>query len=131
MVGHGLLIAGKVLANGAPMTKLYANMKSSSDSPPTKSDIASRIANGHSFDKLVITQNEFKELGVNTRERFAGFIDNIMNNASGSDLRTLSNGRVAYWDNSTNMVVIYDPNSSDWGTAFRPTDGRIYFDGLK
>ena len=59
----------------------------------------------------------------------AKHIDNIINNPS--ETKSLSNGRTAYWDNNTKTVVIHDPKSKDGGTAFIPTNGKKYFDGLK
>jgi filamentous hemagglutinin len=74
---------------------------------------------------------EFAGLGIRTVKQFQGFIDDIMSSASGADVRKLSGGRTAYWDNATGTVVIHNPKASDQGTAFRPKDGRAYFDGLK
>jgi hypothetical protein len=48
--------------------------------------------------------------------------------AKGSDVKQLSNGRTAYWSDKEKMVVIHDPYNPDGGTAFRPTQGRYYFD---
>lgn len=45
-----------------------------------------------------------------------------------SDVKTLSNGRRAYWNDKQDMVVIEDPSNPDGGTAFRPIDGKVYFD---
>jgi hypothetical protein len=41
------------------------------------------------------------------------------------EMRTLSNGRTAYWYDGT--VVIRNPGAADGGTAYRPTDGYDYF----
>ena len=46
-------------------------------------------------------------------------------------VRNLSNGRVAYWDNASGTVVIRNPGAIDGGTAFKPTQGKIYFDNLR
>lgn len=59
---------------------------------------------------------------------FAGHVENVINRAS--EVRNLSNGRTAYWDSSTGTVVIRNPRAVDGGTAFRPTQGRTYFDNL-
>jgi filamentous hemagglutinin len=52
-----------------------------------------------------------------------------MNNPSA--FRELRNGRSAFWDDATGTVVIRNPSAVDGGTAFRPTNGRAYFDGLR
>lgn len=92
---------------------------------------AVKVAGGHAFVKHVLERGEFAGLGIRTTKQFGAFIDNIINTASGSDVRRLSRGRTAYWDNSTGTVVILDPRSADGGTAFRPQGGREYFEGLK
>ena len=70
-------------------------------------------------------------LGITSSKQFGDLVDNIVANATGSDVRKLSRGRTAYWDGETGTVVIHDPKSKDGGTAFRPKDGREYFEGLK
>jgi hypothetical protein len=48
--------------------------------------------------------------------------------AKGSNVKKLSDGRTAYWNDKEKMVVIRDPRGADGGTAFRPRDGKVYFD---
>ena len=88
---------------------------------------AEEIAGGHAFDKHVIHQGQFP--GVTTSPQFATEIENVINNAS--EVRPLSNGRTAYWDSSSGTVVIRNPGAVDGGTAFKPTQGKTYFDNLK
>lgn len=88
---------------------------------------AEEIAGGHAFDKHVIQQGQFP--GVTTRPQFATQVENVINNAS--EVRPLSNGRTAYWDSSSGTVVIRNPGAADGGTAFKPTQGKTYFDNLK
>lgn len=87
------------------------------------------IAGGHAFEKHVIQRGEFTGLGIRTREQFARHIENVVNNPSAS--RQLSGGRTAFWDDATGTVVIRNPRAADGGTAFRPTAGREYFEGLR
>jgi len=94
----------------------------------TAQSTAPSIANGHAFEKHVLQQAEFGGLGIRTRAQFQSHIENVMTNPSAT--RTLNRNRTAYWDGRTGTVVIRDPNSVDLGTAFRPTNGRAYFDGL-
>ncbi|MCH4091118.1 two-partner secretion domain-containing protein [Acetobacter sp.] len=89
---------------------------------------AEEIANGHAFDKHVIDQNEFGG-AITTKQQFADQIENILNNPSAT--KQLSNGRTAYWDNSSGMVVIRNPKAADGGTAFKPTNGKAYFNNLR
>jgi hypothetical protein len=85
---------------------------------------AEDIANGHAFDKHL---GEFPE--VSTRQEFQQVIDNVIENPT--DSKSLSNGRTAYYDSQSNTLVITDPSSADGGTAFRPTNGVGYYNGLK
>ena len=87
------------------------------------------ISNGHAFDKYVIEQGEFKELGISTKEQFAAHIEKVVRDPTSS--KNFSGGRTAYWDESSGTVVIRNPNSADGGTAFRLTNGRAYYDNLR
>jgi len=89
------------------------------------------ISEGHAFGKHVLKKGEFKDLGITTREGFAKHIDDVVGRAKGADVRQLSGGRSAYWDEASGTVVIRNPSASDMGTAFRPTAGRTYFETLK
>jgi filamentous hemagglutinin len=92
----------------------------------TNPTLGQEIADGHAWDKHVVNQNEFS--GVNSKSDFASLIDNTVANG---EMKNLARGRTAYYDGSTNTLVIHDPSSPDSGTAFRPRDGRSYFDGLR
>lgn len=59
------------------------------------------------------------------RSQFATTIEDVVMNG---EMRTLSAGRTAYWNDG--IVVIRNPGAVDGGTAFRPTDGYDYFVGL-
>jgi len=85
---------------------------------------AKAIANGHAWQKH---QGEFPGMSQNDFEQK---ISQTVQDAKGADVRKLSNGRTAYWNDKEGIVVIHDPSSVDRGTAFRPTAGRTYFDNL-
>ncbi len=87
------------------------------------------ISGGHAFEKHVIQQGEYKDLGITTREQFASHIESVVNNPT--SFRELSGGRTAYWDNVSGTVVIRNPKAVDGGTAFRPVNGQAYFDSLR
>lgn len=87
---------------------------------------AKKIAGGHAFAKH---GKEFHNLGIKTEKQFAKHIDNVIANPTAT--RNLERGRVAHWDQRTGTVVIRDPNSMDGGTAFIPTRGMDYFEGLR
>jgi RHS repeat-associated protein len=92
--------------------------------PATGPTAADQISNGHAWSKH---QGEFPGW---SQQKFTQKIQETINNATGADVRNLSNGRTAYWNTNEGMVVIRDPSSPHGGTAFRPTNGRVYFDNL-
>ncbi|MBU9808854.1 hemagglutinin repeat-containing protein, partial [Rahnella sp. SL6] len=101
----------------------------SSGSGKSAETIGRDIADGHAFEKHVLEQNEYADLGIKTKEQFAQHIENVVRNPTST--KELSNGRSAYWDQSSGTVVIRNPKAADGGTAFRPTNGRAYFDNLR
>jgi len=42
-------------------------------------------------------------------------------------MKSLSNGRIAYWDSLTQTIVIRNPMAADGGTIFQPIKGITYF----
>ena len=91
--------------------------------------IGQEIAGGHAFEKHLLHQGEFRDLGIRTRTQFADHIESVVNTPPIAS-RQLSGGRTAYWDSSS-TVVIGNPKAVDGGTAFQPTNGVAYFDALR
>jgi len=91
--------------------------------------VSEEIANGHAFEKHVIQQAEYKNLGITTRAQFAEYIESIITNPTAT--KNLVRDRTAFWDEASGTIVIRDPKSLDGGTAFRPKTGRKYFDNLE
>jgi hypothetical protein len=89
---------------------------------------AKAIGEGHAFVKHVLVRGEFAGLGIRTTKQLGQLADDIMANATGANVRKLSGGRTAYWDDATGSVVIHNPRASDQGTIFRPATGREYFE---
>lgn len=83
---------------------------------------AEEIAGGHAFAKHA---GQFP--GVTTPGQFAKVVEGVMENAS--HVRSLSGGRTAFWKDG--VVVIRNPGAVDGGTAFVPTNGFQYFQGLR
>lgn len=95
-------------------------------SPVDPDEAAWRIAHGHAFPKHVIGQAEYPD--VETVAQFVALIRDVMANPDAT--RTLGRGRSAYWQDKVQTLVVIDPRHPDGGTAFRPPDGKSYFDGL-
>jgi len=106
--------------------------------PP--SEVRKSIATGHAVNKHVDT-NEFKHLGIRDTADFYDHITDVINNPT--SWKKLSDGRVAFWDQQTKTIVVYDPNrrrkynpnrgkkEEDLGTAFISTTGKQRFDELQ
>ena len=86
------------------------------------------ISQGHAFDTHA---DEFLELGIESADELSRFVDEVVSWAKGKDVRELSGGRTAYWDDATGTVVIHDPKAVDQGTVLVPELGREYFDRLE
>ncbi len=87
--------------------------------------IADSIAGGHALSKHL---GEMVELGVSDKEGLKTLVKETIETAGASDVRQLERGRIAYYNEEKNAVVIYDPNHIDKGTVLRPEQGRYYFD---
>lgn len=61
--------------------------------------IADSIANGHAYVKHILHEGQWGGMNFRTRQQFADFIDEIINNPDAT--RALRNGRTAFWDNET------------------------------
>ncbi len=88
---------------------------------------AREIASGHAFEKHVIKQGEFP--GVSNRAQFSEIIEGVLNHPT--HVRTLARGRSAYFDEGSGTLVLRNPAAPDGGTAFIPTNGMNYFQGLQ
>jgi filamentous hemagglutinin len=89
--------------------------------------IANSVAGGHALGEHI---GEMVELGVSNKEGLKALVQETIETAGPADVRELERGRVAYYNEGKNVVVIYDPNHIDKGTVFRPRNGRSYFEGL-
>jgi RHS repeat-associated protein len=89
---------------------------------------AQAISHGHAFRKH---NSQFTRFGVASKQQFQVLVKEVIENAKGANVKNLSGGRSAYWDDTRGIVVIHDPSMPDKGTAFIPDRGRAYFDGLR
>ena len=87
------------------------------------SEAAQRIGGGHAFRKHA------HEFGFKTEAEMKAHVDRVLRSPSAT--RKLDRGRTAYWDESSQSVVITNPRDADLGTVFRPPKGRRYFDELR
>jgi hypothetical protein len=71
----------------------------------------------HSYNKHVIEQKEFVDLGIKTKDEFKKFVNQVIENPS--DIRYYKDGRIVYLQESTHTVVIKNGISGP-STAFRP-----------
>jgi hypothetical protein len=76
--------------------------------------IASKIGSGHGFAKHI---DELAELGVKTEPQYMKLIENVMKRPTMSG--NLERGRAYFYDGINRIIVIYNPNAPDYGTAFK------------
>jgi len=97
-------------------------------------EVANKIAHGHAWtnhgsefaEKKRIANIEMPdEQKILTTEDFQSHINTIMTTKTP---KIISGNRKVYWDDNTGTIVFYDPYSNDCGTAFRPNDGKEYYE---
>ncbi len=100
----------------------------------TNEEIANKIAHGHAWinhssefeEKKRIANLEMPEtLKIANPEEFQNHISTIMITKAP---KIIPGNRKVYWDDNTGTIVFYDPYSNDCGTAFRPNDGKQYYE---
>lgn len=99
-------------------------------------EIADKIAHGHAWTNHA---NEFSEkkrianiempdtLKIATAEDFQKHIVTVI---TINTPKIIPGNRKVYWDAHTGTIVFYDPLSNDCGTAFRPNDGKKYYERI-
>jgi len=85
--------------------------------------IADDISNGHAYTKHALNPNE--NATIPSKEQFKAEAIRIMNNPD--DVKYGNNGRIAFWDEKTKSILIYNPNGVDKSTMFKPEPGKSYF----
>jgi hypothetical protein len=100
----------------------------------TNEEIANKIAHGHAWtnhggefsEKKIIANIEMPDIQkIATVEDFQNHVTTIITK---NTPKTIPGNRKVYWDANTGTIVFYDPYSNDCGTAFRPNDGKQYYD---
>jgi hypothetical protein len=100
----------------------------------TNSAIADKIANGHAWTdhkQEFVAGAIFGGLAMPASPKVttvAEFKSHVLTVMGSSTNKTLLRGRKAWWLASTGTITIFDPNSVDCGTTFRPTPGKAYYD---
>jgi hypothetical protein len=104
----------------------------------TITDIADKIANGHSWrkhsgefvaGKVIAGLAMPASPKVTTISEFKSLIQSVMGSATN---KSLTKNRKAYWGASTGTIVFHDPSNTDCGTAFRPgPGGKTYYNNAK
>jgi hypothetical protein len=81
------------------------------DLAAARTRIAASIANGHAFAKHAA------QFGVTTTGAFQSVVEDVLSDPA-TQVRTLVRGRSAFYNRTTNSLVIVDPGSPDSGTAY-------------
>lgn len=99
--------------------------------------ISAKIGAGHAYGKHVVTNGEFAAgktiagLAMPSKpvvNSVATFQSHILTAMGSATTKALTKGRKAWWYATTGTIVIYDPKNVDCGTAFRPINGKSYYD---
>ena len=90
-------------------------------------EVRKGIAN-HSRGKHLEEGKEFKSLGIKDSADLQDLVSDVMKEPT--HWKKLTDGRVAFWDDRTGIVVVYNPNVEYLGTVFRPPEGKLGFDKL-
>jgi len=97
-------------------------------------EIADKIAHGHAWtnhgsefaEKKRIANIEMPDMQkIGNSEEFQNHIRTIMMTKTP---KIIPGNRKVYWDDNTGTIVFYDPLSNDCGTAFRPNNGKEYYE---
>jgi len=102
----------------------------------TSLEIADKIAHGHAWvnhgnefaEKKVIAGLALPEtLKILTEEEFQTYIMSVITTTKS---KLLPSAREVYWDSTAGVIIFYDPLSNDCGTAYRPNEGKQYYDRI-
>jgi hypothetical protein len=63
-----------------------------------------------------------------TQQATAQYVDRVLYEEIPTEQKPLTGGRIAYWDDQRQAIVIEDPNGP--GSVFTPSEGKAYFDDL-
>lgn len=105
-------------------------IKNKVTSPLTQEEIevvSKQIAEGHAFEKHVLNEVKPEAIitGVRNKQDFIELIEKTMKKPN--DVKIGRDGRIAFWNDEKEVIVIYNPNGLDVSTAFRPPNGKEYF----
>jgi hypothetical protein len=82
------------------------------------------IARGHAWTKHA---EDWTTLRIGSPEELTDVIGGIVTGPG----KSLDRGRHAWYDDGTGILVIFDPDNADKGTAFIPKHGRACYEGLQ
>ena len=72
-----------------------------------------------------IANKAFPRPGLTSESELAAKVESIL---AGGPGEPISNGRTKFWEDATGTIVIFNSRARDCGTAFRPNQGRRYYD---
>ncbi len=85
-----------------------------------------KIASGHAWTKHAV---DWQKLGLSSSKELAEYLGRVQ---AGGVEKVLENGRIAWFDEAKQVVLIFNPKSADKGSAFIPKAAGIdYFNALK
>lgn len=109
-------LGGSTIENGITTTPKKVSGLDDASNFVTNSE-ASNVVNSVKLKKQFLKQGEFP--GITTRQQFANYLEDILNNLSGT--YHTKDGRIYYIQESSHTVIIQNPNSGE-STVFRPDE---------
>jgi len=73
-------------------------------------------------------QDQFPDM---TQKQFQDLVLETVQNATGNDVKRVDKFKTAYWNDKEDLIVIRNKRDPNGGTAFRPDEGRQFFDNLR
>ena len=72
-----------------------------------------------------VANKPFPPPGLASETELAAKVRSILEGGAG---KSISNGRTKFWEAATGTIVIFNSRARDCGTAFRPNQGRRYYE---
>ncbi|NTV15097.1 MAG: RHS repeat-associated core domain-containing protein [Desulfobulbaceae bacterium] len=89
--------------------------------------LGEEVAQGHAFDKHILSEGQFNSLGIRTRDQFAAHAGNVFQNPS--SVRYYKDGRTVFLQESTSSALVKNPVSGE-STMYQVNDWAKYLQKL-
>ena len=132
----------KMISSAVLLALLWSGPASAREQCPAHEPaaMAAFIGHGHAYSKHVEHDGLFKkgdivaglafsQPTITKTNEFEKLLTDIVKTTPNH--KPLDHQRQAFWDAMTGTIVITNEHAADCGTAFRPNNGKSYFDHLR